>query len=41
MHTIYGKGVIVSLDDKFYTIAFSKNYGMRKIDKRYKGLRKI
>ena len=41
MHTIYGKGVIIDMDDKYYHIAFNKNYGMRKIDKRYKGLRKI
>jgi DNA helicase II / ATP-dependent DNA helicase PcrA len=41
MHTIYGKGVIVAQDDNFITIAFSKNYGIRKIMKSYKGLRRI
>src|SRR5574344_494479 len=41
IHTIYGKGVVVSTDDQFITIAFSKNYGIRKILNTYKGLRKI
>jgi DNA helicase II / ATP-dependent DNA helicase PcrA len=41
MHTIYGKGVIINVDDTFITVAFSKNYGMRKILKNYKGIRRI
>ena len=41
MHTIYGKGVIVSLDNEFLTIAFAKNFGIRKILKSYKGIRKL
>ena len=41
MHTIYGKGVIVSLDDTFVTIAFAKNFGVRKITRNYKGLKKL
>lgn len=41
MHTIYGKGVVISSDDHFVTIAFNKNFGIRKIMKSYKGLRRI
>ena len=41
MHTIYGKGVVVAMDEQFITIAFSKNFGIRKIMKNYKGIKKI
>ena len=41
MHTIYGKGVVISTDEHFVTIAFNKNFGIRKIMKSYKGLRRI
>ena len=41
MHQIYGRGTVVSCDSSFVTIAFSKNYGIRKLLKSYKGLKKI
>ncbi len=40
MHLTFGRGIIVGLDDKFITIAFSKQYGIKKLLKNYKGLRK-
>ena len=41
MHTIYGKGVVIDVDDKFVNIAFAKNFGIRKLMKNHKSLRKI
>lgn len=41
MHTIYGKGVVIDVDDKFVSIAFAKNFGIRKLMKNHKSLRKI
>ena len=41
MHTIYGKGVVIDVDDKFVNIAFSKNFGIRKLMKNHKSLKKI
>lgn len=41
MHTIYGRGVVVSVDTSIVTIAFSKQYGIRKLMKNHKSLRKI
>lgn len=32
-HEIFGKGIIVSVDEKFYTVAFSKEYGIKKFTK--------
>lgn len=32
-HEIFGKGTIVSVDEKFYTVAFSKEYGIKKFTK--------
>lgn len=41
MHTIYGKGVVIEVDDKFVSIAFAKNFGIRKLMKNHKSLKKI
>ncbi len=41
VHTIYGKGVITDVDDRFATIAFAKNFGIRKLMKNHKGLKKL
>ncbi len=41
MHQIYGRGTVVGVEDNFITIAFAKNYGIRKLLKTYKGLKKL
>ena len=41
IHQIYGKGTVVGVDDSFVTIAFAKNFGIRKLLKTYKGLHKL
>ena len=41
MHTIYGKGVVVNVDDKFLSIAFNKNYGIKKLMKNHSSIRKV
>ena len=41
MHTIYGKGVVIDVDEKFVNVAFAKNFGIRKLMKNHKSLRKI
>ena len=41
MHTTYGKGVVIEVDDKFVSIAFAKNFGIRKLMKNHKSLKKI
>ena len=41
MHTIYGKGVVIDVDDKFVSVAFAKNFGIRKLMKNHKSLKKI
>ena len=41
MHTIYGKGVVIDVDEKFVNIAFAKNFGIRKLMKNHKSLKKI
>ena len=41
MHQIYGRGTVVLVEDNFITIAFAKNYGIRKLLKSYKGLNKL
>ena len=41
MHTIYGKGVVLDVDDKFVNIAFAKNFGIRKLLKNHKSLKKL
>ena len=41
MHNIYGRGVIISVDDKFIQIAFNKRYGIRKLMKNHVSIKKI
>ena len=41
MHTIYGKGVVVGVEKSIITIAFNKNFGIRKLMKNHKSLKKI
>ncbi len=41
MHSIYGKGVVVAVDKSIVTIAFSKNFGVRKLMKNHKSLKKL
>ncbi len=41
MHTIYGKGVVVGVEKSIVTIAFNKNFGIRKLMKNHKSLKKI
>ena len=31
MHTIYGKGVVIDVDEKFVNIAFAKNFGCQRL----------
>ncbi len=39
-HLSYGRGVVTDFDDKFVTIAFNKRFGIKKILRNYKGLKK-
>ena len=41
MHTIYGRGVVIEVKDTILSIAFAKNYGIKKLMKNHKSLRKI
>lgn len=41
MHTIYGRGVVVGVEDTIVTIAFSKQYGIRKLMKNHKSIKKV
>ncbi len=41
VHKLFGKGVVLENDDKYLTIAFSKNYGVKKVLKNYEGLRRV
>lgn len=41
MHTIYGRGVVVEVDKTLVTIAFSKQYGIRKLMKNHKSIKKV
>lgn len=40
-HLTFGKGVVVSVDNKFITIAFHQRFGVKKFLKNYKGIRKV
>ena len=40
MHTIYGGGVVIDFDDKYVSIAFAKNYGIKKLMKNHKSIKK-
>ena len=39
-HLSFGRGVVVSCDDKFVTIAFNKRFGIKKFLSNYTGLRR-
>ncbi len=41
MHTIYGRGVVVGVDKSIISIAFSKQYGIRKLMKNHKSIKKV
>ena len=41
MSTIYGRGVVIDIDDRFVTVAFARNFGVRKLMKNHKSLKKI
>ena len=41
MHTIYGRGVIVSVDGDYITVAFAKNFGIKKLLKTHKSINKL
>ena len=41
MHTIYGRGVVVGVDDKFVSIAFNKRFGIRKLMKNHSSIKKV
>ena len=41
MHTIYGRGVVIEVNGDFITVAFAKNYGIRKLLKNHKSIKKI
>ena len=41
MHTIYGRGVVVSVDDEYITVAFAKNFGIKKLLKTHKSINKL
>jgi len=41
MHTIYGRGVVIDVNDSLVTVAFAKNFGIKKLMKNHKSLRKM
>lgn len=41
IHTTYGKGVVIGVDKSVVTIAFAKNFGVRKLMKNHKSLKKL
>lgn len=41
IHTIYGKGVVVGVDSSILTVAFSRQYGIRKLMKNHKSIKKV
>lgn len=41
MHTTYGRGVVISVDKSIITIAFAKNFGVRKLMKNHKSIKKL
>lgn len=41
IHTIYGRGVVIDIDEKFVSIAFARNFGIRKLMKNHKSLKKM
>ncbi len=41
MHTLYGRGVVIDIKGDFITVAFAKNYGIKKLLKNHKSIKKI
>ena len=41
IHTTYGKGVVIGVDKTIVTIAFAKNFGVRKLMKNHKSIKKM
>lgn len=41
MHMIYGRGVVIEIKGDFITVAFAKNYGIKKLLKNHKSIKKI
>lgn len=41
MHMIYGRGVVIEINGDFITVAFAKNYGIKKLLKNHKSIKKI
>ena len=41
IHTIYGRGVVIGVEDNFVSIAFNKRYGIRKLMKNHSSLKKV
>lgn len=41
VHTIYGRGVVIDMDEKFVSVAFARNFGVRKLMKNHKSLKKM
>lgn len=41
VHSVYGKGIIVGIDDRFVSIAFNKRFGIKKILKNHSSIRKV
>ncbi len=41
MHLIYGRGVVVEVKGDFITVAFPKNFGIKKLLKNHKSIKKI
>ena len=41
MHMIYGRGVVIEVKGDFITVAFAKNYGIKKLLKNHKSIKKI
>lgn len=41
MHTIYGRGVVIEIKGDFLTVAFAKNYGIKKLMKNHNSITKI
>lgn len=40
-HVTYGRGVVIGVDKTIVTIAFAKNFGVRKLMKNHKSLKKV
>lgn len=41
MHMIYGRGVVTEVNGDFITVAFAKNFGIKKLLKNHKSIKKI